>query len=67
MNYKKFKRIFVIVADSVGIGAEPDADKFFKLTMKILDTLMLMEIYYPICGLNLHILSKMVSLRCGYQ
>ena len=22
---KKFKRIFVIVADSVGIGAEPDA------------------------------------------
>lgn len=25
---KKFKRIFLIVADSVGIGEEPDADKF---------------------------------------
>lgn len=25
---KKYKRIFVIVADSVGIGAEPDADKY---------------------------------------
>lgn len=29
MSYK-YKRIFVIVADSVGIGAEPDADKFFN-------------------------------------
>ncbi len=28
MNYKKYKRIFVIVADSVGIGAEPDAALF---------------------------------------
>ena len=27
MKYK-FKRIFVIVADSVGIGAEPDAAKY---------------------------------------
>ena len=27
---KKYKRIFVIVADSMGIGAEPDADKFFN-------------------------------------
>ena len=27
---RKYKRIFVIVADSVGIGAEPDADKFFN-------------------------------------
>jgi len=27
---KKFKRIFVIVADSVGVGYEPDADKFFN-------------------------------------
>ena len=26
----KFKRRFVIVRDSVGIGAEPDADKFFN-------------------------------------
>ena len=26
----KYKRIFVIVADSVGIGYEPDADKFFN-------------------------------------
>ena len=26
----KYKRIFVIVIDSVGIGAEPDADKFFN-------------------------------------
>ena len=26
----KYKRIFVIVADSAGIGAEPDADKFFN-------------------------------------
>ncbi len=26
--HKKFKRIFVIVADSVGIGAEPDAAKY---------------------------------------
>lgn len=26
----KFKRMFVIVRDSVGIGAEPDADKFFN-------------------------------------
>lgn len=26
----KFKRIFVIVMDSVGIGSEPDADKFFN-------------------------------------
>ena len=25
---KKFKRIFVIVTDSVGIGEMPDADKF---------------------------------------
>lgn len=25
---KKYKRIFVIVADSVGIGAEPDAEKY---------------------------------------
>lgn len=29
MNYR-FKRIFVIVADSVGVGYEPDADKFFN-------------------------------------
>ena len=29
MSYK-FKRIFVIVADSVGIGAEPDADQYFN-------------------------------------
>ena len=28
--FHKYKRIFVIVADSVGIGAEPDADKFFN-------------------------------------
>ena len=27
---RKYKRIFVIVADSVGIGHEPDADKFFN-------------------------------------
>lgn len=27
---KPFKRIFVIVADSAGIGYEPDADKFFN-------------------------------------
>ena len=27
---KKFKRIFVVVADSVGIGYEPDADQFFN-------------------------------------
>ncbi|MDY4849436.1 MAG: phosphopentomutase [Bacilli bacterium] len=27
---RKYKRIFVIVADSVGIGYEPDADKFFN-------------------------------------
>lgn len=27
---KKYKRIFVIVADSAGIGSEPDADKFFN-------------------------------------
>lgn len=26
----KFKRVFVIVMDSVGIGYEPDADKFFN-------------------------------------
>jgi phosphopentomutase len=26
----KFKRVFAIVMDSVGIGAEPDADKFFN-------------------------------------
>ena len=26
----KYKRIFVIVADSVGVGYEPDADKFFN-------------------------------------
>ena len=26
----KYKRIFVIVADSVGVGSEPDADKFFN-------------------------------------
>ena len=30
ISMKKFKRIFIIVADSVGIGAEPDADKFFN-------------------------------------
>jgi len=30
MNYKKFKRIFVIVTDSLGVGAEPDADKYFN-------------------------------------
>ena len=29
MSYK-FKRIFVIVADSVGVGAEPDADQYFN-------------------------------------
>ena len=27
---QKYKRIFVIVADSAGIGAMPDADKFFN-------------------------------------
>ena len=27
---QKFKRIFVVVADSAGIGYEPDADKFFN-------------------------------------
>ena len=27
---KRFKRIFVVVADSAGIGYEPDADKFFN-------------------------------------
>lgn len=26
----RFKRVFLIVMDSVGIGAEPDADKFFN-------------------------------------
>lgn len=30
LTYKKYKRIFVIVCDSLGIGAEPDADKFFN-------------------------------------
>ena len=29
MSYR-FKRIFVVVADSAGIGYEPDADKFFN-------------------------------------
>lgn len=29
MSYK-YKRIFVIVADSAGIGSEPDADKYFN-------------------------------------
>ena len=29
MSYR-YKRIFVIVADSVGVGYEPDADKFFN-------------------------------------
>ena len=29
MSYK-FKRIFVIVADSVGIGSEPDAHLYFN-------------------------------------
>ncbi len=28
MEYRKYKRIFLIVADSAGIGEEPDADKF---------------------------------------
>ena len=28
LPYKKFKRIFLIVADSAGVGEEPDADKF---------------------------------------
>ncbi len=28
MDYQKFKRIFLIVADSAGIGEEPDAAKF---------------------------------------
>lgn len=27
---KKFRRMFVIVMDSVGIGAEPDADRFYN-------------------------------------
>ena len=27
---RKFKRIFAVVMDSVGIGAEPDADRFFN-------------------------------------
>lgn len=27
---KKFKRIFLIVADSLGVGAAPDADKYFN-------------------------------------
>lgn len=27
-NYLKFKRIFLIVADSAGVGEEPDADRF---------------------------------------
>ncbi len=29
-NEMKFKRIFAIVMDSVGIGSEPDAEKFFN-------------------------------------
>ena len=29
MSYP-YKRIFVIVADSAGVGYEPDADKFFN-------------------------------------
>lgn len=28
LSYKKFKRIFLIVADSAGVGEEPDADRF---------------------------------------
>ncbi len=28
MNYKKYKRVFLIVADSAGIGEEPDAARF---------------------------------------
>src|SRR5574344_1152097 len=28
MDYKKYKRIFVVVMDSVGIGEEPDAADF---------------------------------------
>ena len=28
MEYKKYKRVFVIVMDSLGMGAMPDAEKF---------------------------------------
>ena len=28
MDFKKFKRIFLIIMDSAGVGEEPDADKF---------------------------------------
>ena len=28
MDYRKFKRIFLIIADSAGIGEEPDAADF---------------------------------------
>ena len=28
MDFKKYKRIFLIVADSAGIGEEPDAARF---------------------------------------
>ena len=31
LNYKQFKRIFLIVADSLGIGGASDADKFNDL------------------------------------
>ena len=52
MSYK-YKRIFVIVADSVGIGAEPDADKYFNGESNDVGSNTFVHISEKVGGLNI--------------
>ncbi len=59
MSYK-YKRIFVIVADSAGIGAEPDADKFFNGDVSDVGTNTIVHISEKMPGgLNVPVMNSM--------
>ncbi len=49
----KFKRVFAIVMDSVGIGYEPDADKFFNGTHNDVGSNTWLHISEKMNGLNI--------------
>lgn len=55
----KFKRIFVIVMDSVGIGYEPDADQFFNGTHNDVGSNTWLHISEKMNGLNIPTIDSM--------
>lgn len=59
MNYKKYKRIFVIVADSLGIGYEDDADKYFNAGQNDVGSNTYVHIAEKMGGLNIPTLESL--------